>query len=108
MKKNAKIPLPTAFTKARKKTCTPQTVVNGKKFTCTCGCPILEEVLGHVTQYSDITDVYPGKLGAGAEYGLHSCDGGDIVCIQCRQCGEQLAEDFDSLVELAKNDPRFK
>lgn len=80
------------------------TMVAGKPFKCSkCGCVVLEEVMGDVTQSSNILSV--GEEGE-AEYEHSSTDGGVVDRIQCLECGLRIAATYEELVELAKAWPK--
>jgi len=67
---------------------------DGRVFECpSCGHHILEEVLGSVTQYSPIV-LYEKIDGEWIpeDYGDATFENGDVVRIQCSNCGEVIPE----------------
>lgn len=75
------------------------TKIAGKEFKCSCGCRVLEEVMGDVTHSSTILSV---DEETEVEYGKSSQDGGEVESIQCLECGKRYAGNYDELVENFK------
>ena len=76
----------------------------GKMFTCPeCEQHLLEEILTGVTVRSCITKLNKPTDGSSVPDVQYendpAMDDGELSSIQCFNCGEQIADDFDDLIE---------